>query len=1036
MLSWIVNIVVGVCLLTGSGLVWSEDEYRQSAPVLDRSTLDYDRFELTTPDKIQKIKHASNRLGLGGSDGWGVTGWFEYDFNVAQSGWYELNATIAGSYKHVEYIVDPSLYRNKTGGSYFYSTGQGFNGKFDKVSNVWLSAGPHTIRVQQYYWTGFPAITNIAIKPSTSQISERLQATLPGGGNIFRKDDCRQLELFYSSHRDGENLTVWIRDAVSGLLQEKTLVSTVVTKGPQKKEIPLYCRKEGTYRITIGDGAGRAISKRDVGEIVYEVIDTSIRVKTGGDIAKTLIQEIDCAVKPPDYTGGGATHLVHQTFGDYRESGDADWNKYQQLSTALRLAFPEPSWFAYKLKIPRKQRPYIVEVDYPDDHLRSFAIVLREGAPLTYPVAGGVDSGGEFSLSHSMAMHTLIFWPRDMDTRIVFMNARPGNRAAAAKIRVFQLEDEIPALLPPIKGGRDFANWYEEGPNFIGIYGAPNKAPDGSRIAMERWASAVSYMGGNILSPTVNIYSFALYPSQFNRAFSEPPNNDVLRRMLLVAEKYGMKLLPDIHPRADELAWPYAKSPDPKPNLLVSKDGVTRNNLPPYYNPLYPANQNWYVNMIGELADNYKDSPALMGVSLRLMQWQNPTLNNFHSLDWGYDDYTIGLFQKETGMVIPGALGDQGRFRKRYDWIIANAKDKWIAWRCQKIAQLYTRIRDRVRQARPDLKVYSYAFDGYPSQFGAEWLKGAGIDAQMLSGVEGVSLVNSLHAYGRRYDVATTQGTRDNLLDPNVLKAFSPSDRKFMSYSRYFEANDVVVPPEKLGFGPATQKVWTSAVINPAGRNFLERYAVILAETDATLLGDGGNGYSIGQPLLREFLQEYRVLPATPFTMRQDARDPVAIWELPRAKDFLFYMVNRESFPISIRVNLKGAGDVNRLSTGQKMKTDNRNLDIVLQPYQLISFVAAANVRIAKVQTSVPNENMGRVAAQVNWLSALASTPGIKLTPEQRGKLNMTMTKAREALHEGWVWRARTLMENHEMLSTYKGMGQYPPRLRENLSNE
>ncbi len=61
-----------------------------------------------------------------------------------------------------------------------------------------------------------------------------------------------------------------------------------------------------------------------------------------------------------------------------------------------------------------------------------------------------------------------------------------------------------------------------------------------------------------------------------------------------------------------------------------------------------------------------------------------------------------------------------------------------------------------------------------------------------------------------------------------------------------------------------------------------------VAEADALAVGDGGNAYTVGQPLLREFLQEFRSLPQEPFQARPDARDPVAVWELSKPEEFLF----------------------------------------------------------------------------------------------------------------------------------------------------
>jgi Glycosyl hydrolase-like 10 len=1029
--------MLGIVALAGCMMPSQGKAYSQPDTKVERNALDFDRYELTDPKAIDKLKQSDNYNGLAGIDGWGITGWFEYDFTVNDSGWYEFRETLTGGSNNVEFIFDPQLHDHDTDGIHIYGAGAGFNGTDDKLGNIWLAAGSHTLRIQQYYWTGFPNITRISIRPSPATLAGSIRAELPDLSGVYRTNECPELDLVAGSSRMDYRLIVLISDKSTGAIRNKQTISIPSSRVPQKLQIPLYCDNEGIYSISYQDAAGRAISNRDVREISYEVINTKKRPRVGGDVERKLLQEIDCVSKPPDYKGGGETRVVRKSFGSYRESGDADWRQYQQLKPALRALRPEPSWFAYKLMVNHTQRPYLVEVDYPDDALRSMAIVLRESVPLNYPVAGGVDTGGEFSLSNTMQTHSMIFWPRAADPRIVFMNARQGSHAAAAKIRVYELNGDFPALRASEDGGRNFINWYEEGGNFTSLYGV-DASPGNSSLAIERWAESVGYMGGNMLSPTINIYNFCLYPSSYNLAFSEPPGNDVFRRMLLIAEKHQMKVLPDFHPRADELAWPYAGSAVPKPNLLLSKDGKQPGNLPPpYYNPLYPANQDWYVNMLGEFADKYKDSPALLGVSLRLMQWANPTLNNFQSLDWGYDDYTTDLFQKETGITIPDGVKNDGRYRRRYDWLMANARDKWINWRCEKIAQLHERIRNRVRQARPDLKVYSVAYDAYPSEYGPGWLRDAGIDVGMLSNIDGVVLINGLHAYGRLYDDITTQGTRDNLLDPAVLRALMEhgDDGKFLSYARYFEATEAVVPPGDLGFDASTKKTWTSAVVNPSGRHFLERYAVELAETDATILGDGGNGYTLGQPLLREFLGDYRLLPAEHFTPRQDASDPVAVWELARNSDYLFYAVNRERYTVDLSIKITGTDEVTRLSTGERKKVSHGVLEIQLKPYQLMAFRTQKIARIDSVATEVPAGSLDIVNKQVSWLESLnkkitGNLTRFSLSSDQKQVLRRLAADARSAIDQGRAWQARGIVENHELLKIYVSINDYPPGFR------
>jgi hypothetical protein len=1036
-----------------SGSTQGADAHPDTLWILSRSATHFDRYFLTDPDNLQKVMEGGSLSGR--KSDWGITGWFEYDFDVPRTGWYELK--VIGSGTDVEYFVDPKLYEQHAGGLYIFGS-SGISEGQDKISNLWLDAGSHTLRIQRYYWTGFPqSLSGFAINAAGPSLATSARASFPDTTTIFRKNECRPLDIFTGARIQPAALTIWVKDTSTGVLRKTYSVPIPASAGLMKQEVVLPCNEEGFFLVTFGEGPS-AILYRDIRPISYQVINTKAHTSPSKPINKTLVQTIDCVTRPPDYYGGDASRVVNKSLGSYRESGDVGWTRYQRLSELARKIVPEPSWFAYKLNNVIRQQPYLIEVDYPDDAVRTFAIALREADPLAYPVAGGVDSGDEFSLSNRMLTHTLLYWPRAQETRIVFLTAHNGRRAAASKIRVYRVEGALPALEPRSQEGRDFMNWYEEGSNFLSMYGAPAPTVQGETTAIERWLDASAYMGVNTVSPTAAIYSFVLYPSRYNSAFSGRRDDDMLQRMLLLSEKKGMKLIPELHPRADELDWPYAHVHGPKPNLLLSKDGNTNyfatdgktRNFPPHYNPIYPANQDWYIGMIGELMDNYKDSPALSGVSLRLMDWANPSLNNFSSLEWGYDDYTIDRFQAETGITLPQIASSNAdslplpyKVQIRYQWLMTSAKQQWIAWRCQKIAQLYRRIRDRVRQARPDLKVYTSVFamgSGGPL---TESLREAGIDVDLLSNIDGIVLVNAAHAYGRREgERASTQMARDFLLNPDFLNALTEpgASGKFLSSASYLEATEVVAPPTRLGFDDATKKTWMSAVANPAGRHFLERYAVELAETDATLLGDGGNAYSLGQPELQEFLKEYRVLPEEHFTPHPDARDPVAVWTLAKSGNYWFYAVNRERFKIQVEMHFLGSGQVRRLLSGELMDTQKNALHVTLQPYELIVFKASGSLAIDKVSTKIEAPELNKVTSQVKWLNSLneeARNGGLifTLTKEQHRELQDAAHEASFALNRGWIWRARTIMERRNLLTVYEKMQSYPPYLRDTGEN-
>jgi hypothetical protein len=272
---------------------------------------------------------------------------------------------------------------------------------------------------------------------------------------------------------------------------------------PHKCDLPLDipCDQEGAFTVTFKlDGA--AVDQKDLRPIGFQAVDTALQPPTGGEIKRKLIKEIDCVTTAPDFFNG-ETRVTKGAPGAYRESGDKGYLSH--------MTSTDPTWFAYQVEVPEKQKLYQVEVDYPDDALHTYVIAVREGRGAThgfpsYPTAGGVDSGGEFSLSNTMPTHKLLHWVATTDLRILIIPTMNGRRAAAARIRVYQIEGELPLLDTPVAGGRTFANWFEEGGSLLGVYNAPDRSMSGMLTAAERWARTIRHIGGDTLWMTMVVY--------------------------------------------------------------------------------------------------------------------------------------------------------------------------------------------------------------------------------------------------------------------------------------------------------------------------------------------------------------------------------------------------------------------------------------------------------------------------------------------------------------------------------------------------
>ena len=994
-----------LCTPAGAGKPWQAV----------RRIADFDRFDLVQPDLIYAVRKASE-LKVAGTC---VTGGVECDLQVPETGWYELLAEPAGGLN--EFIVDGRLsvwagQRRKRKAT----------DRYGKVDNLWLAKGRHTIRVQRYIWWGFyPPTRSILLRRSGPGLAGSLRVEYahgPGEAVVRRGEDLR-LTVHTAGRKQPAALTVQLREKQSGRVDSAIAVDLPATEGPRTIPVRLPCGTEGIFEVRFGDGR-TPISTADLKPMTVYAIDTAPARPAPGELRKALLQEIDCAEKRPDYVSGGPTRVVAKPFGKYRLSGNVGCLYAQHHNT-------KASWFAYKVRTPDVGKPHVLEVTYPDDADRTFLIVLRESSADAYPVAGGVDSGGCWSLSNTMLTQSILFWPKTPHLRVVLAPPHNGTRAAAARIRLYRVDGELPLLPTPASGGRTFLNWYEEGSNFTGFYGGSKGNLDAYLKSSEMWLRALRYVGGNLILPTVSIYQMSLYPSRHNHHHAEMMTADLVRLLLLRCEKYGVRLAAEFHPEARELEYPWALR-DRRANGLVSRTGKvsTFGTNGPSHHPLHPRNRAWMLGMVGELADRYKDSPAFAGVSLRCMSWTNPSLNNFHSLDWGYDDLCVGRFERDTGVDVAVAPHGPGRFAQRHDWLMKHARQRWIDWRCEKVAELHRAVVARVRRARKDLVVYVTLFD-----LGKE----AGLDAARLSAIDGLVPINCRHSYGRQartYEgYLADQAMRDKLLDPVLLRSTCGASGAagFLFGARYFEATERVLKPTDMGLPAEGKAKWVSGVVNPAGRHYLERYAVALAETDALLLGDGGNAYTLGQPLLREFTREFRHLPAVRFAPRKDARDPVAVWELARRKDFLFYAVNRERYPVGVTVSMKAGGPVRRLATGAEARLEGDRLALQLQPYQLIAFQAPAGARITGVSTVVPPEARARVEAMVGALAKLGEDvkAGRAQLDDAGGKLLASaLAEARRCLREQRFWRARTLLEHHELARrVYNPLLAYPPGL-------
>ncbi|MCX7598342.1 MAG: family 10 glycosylhydrolase [Armatimonadetes bacterium] len=699
---------------------------------------------------------------------------------------------------------------------------------------------------------------------------------------------------------------------------------------------------EGVYNVTcaVGDTAKK---ERAYFLVVPPLPDEK---PSDGDLRPQprlrLVDEIDCTADlgPDRFASTDKTTVVDSPIGAYREAGP---DRYDRM--------------AWKFRVEHPGRWHVIVVAYPDDKPRSCDIISNSPKYYqdVYDVATGYLCGVENRLSGRMIQFPIWFTPREQENAIEFMTLEKGRPAAVAKINVYEVEGSLPAAsvrVPP-DGGRLIGNYWED-PTICLEHGGLDFSPPEVYKSFYRLADYLRFSGQNFICYPIAWYIGTMYPS--------PRENfrmgagffrhcvDWVEYALTICERRGLKFLPEMYfagtmtledqwkQQPEEDIWAGEETPK-----LVMWDGTQSRGFyfqPPYYNPIHPIVRQALIEYVEEAVDRYAKYPALEGISLLVGQGNCVF---FGSLQSGYDDYTVGLFEKETGIRVPADATGPARFSQRFRWLMANAREEWIRWRCEKIRDLHKELADRIRRRRPDLKLYLtfYHVDGHnwnpmynldtwvPSGRTTEQIyREGGFDLSLYRDLPGIVLRRVMYPIDYRF-FTTYYGAggpnsheslaRDIELLSEGIGPFKNSALPAAAFHcRYFESSigaDSPIP----GFWWKCHP-WRVSQPTAAGRNFLEFYAHAVAELDACSLAYGGYTVtSLGhEDELREFAQYYRALPAQRFRDVPGMSDPVCARELTAYGRRYLYLVNLMPYEVKAYVAFGGPATIEDLATGER----------------------------------------------------------------------------------------------------------------------
>jgi len=773
---------------------------------------------------------------------------------------------------------------------------------------------------------------------------------------------------------------------------------------------------------------------------------------------------IDCRREhdADEYFSMGATRVVDSPIGAYREA------------EAKPLAR-----FGYRFQIKQVGQPHVAIIRYPDDKRRF--MIINDGT--SYDLSTGIITGHAYPISGTMCELRQVFWPRWHDCSICFMTWGHGEPAAVASIEIQELAEGLPPLALPAGGaapGRELGIQYEDpcgtgasegaatfgqwldhvvtyarhtgqtllayplcwyhGPIFpsrreradaFSCVVAPDRKqyvawtddpPDWPAVLLKRFEKdGLSFQGVLTLLRLSSLMAKANHDLKAIQTGADTINNMLWNDQVQAGTMdwtpiYNTLNYPELLKRPNPLDanadFPWAYGEKTRQQLAPGEEYPSG----PIFNPLHPVVQEAVIGLVREIAERYGRSPAFKGVAITM--WA-PTLIWFGSIRSGYDDYSVGLFEKETGIQVPVDPKAPNRFSQRYEFLTYVCRAAWVAWRCRHLHALACRMRDALVHVRPDLRLtlnlWSEPFvpavlgSGQAHhQFGArpstcDLYRDAGLDPDLFQNTPNIEL-----------DLQTEGGGRDRTpgnLEPAPLENFFMfRDHDFLDgkmlgatarqhhpgvfiFNAWHEAwgehkwfpcepGDPNLPAIATTYGKPNANIfrlnseypkdgfWWDSQLRitaafPPAPHFTEQYAHALAEFDACRITRGGlfldkcHGDQI-----RRFARAFRALPAEKFDTVGHATDPVAMRTLVTGDRRYLYLVNREYYPVAVDlVFAQPPGPLTDLASGETVPGTAR-LTLTLIPYELRSLALAAAAAVPEFTVRPPPAIIAALTAQ------------------------------------------------------------------------
>lgn len=813
----------------------------------------------------------------------------------------------------------------------------------------------------------------------------------------------------YSSGTASGSFTIVFKDAAGKTLNT---LKQAVRLGQGETEVKLGAFNPpvpGAYELVVISDDDNPLCHYQVVAISAEPVVGSAPLTKDGTVKEKLLETIDCA---KDYG-----------HGKYRDDGKCRVEKSALGSWRLADGGQKLSGFSYLLNpIPHPGKPHWLEIEYPDNARRSFYVAVfpeEKGQLIDFTLDTiGVLTGGLHPVTNTMQKKRLLFWPNSKNLVVgCYVHSPYLGEAGAAlgKISIYEMEGQLPKLdlgAPATSPERLIGVWNED-PTMLMQAWFNHCNFDGGTLPFwetkwNRIAAYLNYTGQNLW----HIQSFD-YAGDRNTLPETLPQAGNTQRTAgwadlgaLTLRREGIDFFLEIHDLTKalntnvpgglgKLVGPEHLSGTIEQAMAKGAEAVERfgndNNYcdafgkgsGPTLDPLHPKTQAAYLKIVRESAEKFGRYDNFKGIGFLVCDWSSLFYRNLRE---GYGDYPVNAFMEDTGVDIPVDANDKKRFSKRYVWLMANAKDKWIEWRAKRITAFYRELARALENVAPGRKILLMHrpmeddrrnFAAWPSpaaDLKQYWLE-KGVDVKAIGAIDGLMLSPSVDPNWERVGLELESRAKNWNRNGNYfgfsselsdLHQDAPRHAPLIAHQSNSEtypnfAKEQVAsyffPRRQAAQSPLCHMAFSTPL--PDNKYVLEHMARLMADFNPEIIyhgwwGSPDNGaISAFQP----FYKAYRLVPLIDFKKVPGAGDPVQI-KYGENGDFYYILgVNREYYPVTVALNIETvATEFMDVVDATKVVVSGGKLVLAMKPYQVVCLKSARPVTFKETAMSIPPE--------------------------------------------------------------------------------